>query len=818
MKIRTKLAIGFFSLWSIFGCTLLMMHRQAKLFDQDTQQFESLVNHHLQTGIDQLTLDSQLLNSLNRVSVSLEVPANQLPNSIILATQLSAFETQLTALLQNAQLSLKSHPQPTLLFESEAEALIIPEQIQKLEERATQFQATVQDAIAAAEAGNTVDLTRHQQDALETAREIEQILNLLAVKWKAQALLTVVEVQASLARLDQSQNHFLQIFWVSTISSVIISLGAAVWLMQTISRPLERLKEATDRVRQGHWQTAPVINNRDEINQVALSFNAMVERLRQTYQDLEHQITALEASESELLSAKQAAENANLAKSSFLANMSHELRTPLNAIIGYSEMLQEEAEDMGDETFVPDLIKIHGAGRHLLDLINDILDISKIEAGRMELYLEMFDIKAMLEDVATTINPLVEKNNNVLVVKYPETLGQMYADATKVRQNLFNLLSNACKFTHDGTVHLIVRPFTDLGREVVVFEVTDTGIGMTPHQVSKVFESFTQADVSTTRKYGGTGLGLTITRSFCQMMGGDITLSSIEGEGSTFMITLPRFVESPEAPEPVNISVTNISNHPGNGSILVIDDDVNVGEFLQRSLHRYGLDVQVSTSGPEGLELAKKLQPSAITLDVMMPGMDGWTVLSELKSDPETAHIPVVMLTMVNERNLGYALGASDYLLKPVSRDQLLLTLHRFRSGNQDNSILIVDDSAMNREILRRQVEREGWTVEEAHHGKQALNLISIHTPDVILLDLMMPEMDGFQFLDALRQCLDWHAIPVVVVTAKDLTEAERQYLNGYVKAIYQKGNYDRQTLVTELQRLLQTVLPAPPDPLEEST
>jgi signal transduction histidine kinase/CheY-like chemotaxis protein len=508
----------------------------------------------------------------------------------------------------------------------------------------------------------------------------------------------------------------------------------------------------------------------------------------------------------DLSTARDEAVRASRTKSSFLANMSHELRTPLNAIIGYSELLLEDAEDSGDEESAEDLGKIHSAGEHLLALISDILDLSKIEAGRIEIHPEEFTLSSFLSDVSVTVDPLAAKKNNAFELVFDESLGGMFSDQTRVRQILLNLLSNACKFTHEGTVSLTVEAFAYEERDWLRFAVKDTGIGMTPKQLDKIFDAFTQADHLTSRTYGGTGLGLAISRKLAQMLGGEIHAASEEGEGSTFTLEIPRRVATDNDPlserkhKPSDLSAF-IEDRP---LVLVIDDDHNVHELLLRVLRKANYNVVTAFDGIEGLRLAKELRPAVITLDALMPKMSGWDVLTTLKSTPSLADIPVIMISIADEVERGFALGIAEYMTKPIDRGRLLSILQSFRDQQEVTSVMVVEDDDSTRELIVRLLTRNGWKTTEAINGQEALDLLETERPDLIVSDLMMPVMDGFAFIEALGEDAELSEIPVVVLTAMELAPEDMTRLQQRIESVLQKGAYPLRELETRLLTLLE--------------
>ena len=509
-------------------------------------------------------------------------------------------------------------------------------------------------------------------------------------------------------------------------------------------------------------------------------------------------ITAIRAAEQSQTEALDEAEAANQAKSLFLANMSHELRTPLSAIIGYAEMLVEEVEDGAErEEVVRDIRKVETNARHLLGLINDVLDLSKVESGKMEAFAETFGVEAMMRDVAATVGSLVAKKGNRLVLEVAGELGTMHSDVTRIRQVLLNLLSNAAKFTEHGVITLSAGRGPDLdGADWLSFAISDTGLGMSEEQLAKLFQRFQQADASTTRNYGGTGLGLSLTRAFSELLGGTVEVRSQPGEGSTFTMRIP--AKLPSAAPELEPEVVSMAD-PDRQVVLVIDDDPIQRDLMSRFLERTGYTARTAADGATGLALAGSLHPHAILLDVTMPGMDGWSVLTALKADPELTDIPVVMVTLVDERALASSLGAADYLRKPVDWSRLGLVMDRFRAAEGD--VLLVDDDADARQRLRQALEKNGWSVAEAVDGQDALDQVRQALPRLILLDLAMPTMDGFEFLRELRQQPGCGTVPVVVLTVLDLTMEDRRKLRG-ASQVLNKGSISLNELTEKLRQI----------------
>jgi PAS domain S-box-containing protein len=511
-----------------------------------------------------------------------------------------------------------------------------------------------------------------------------------------------------------------------------------------------------------------------------------------------YDITDRKEAEAAIEDARALAEQANQTKSEFLANMSHELRTPLNAIIGYAQILQEDAEDTGQDVMLPDLKKIESAGKHLLGLINDILDLSKIEAGRMEIYLEPVSVPALVEEVRTLTAPLASANGNKVELTVEPGIGSIQTDVTKLKQSLLNLVSNACKFTKEGRVGLDVRLKDGAAGRDIVFEVADSGIGMTPEQQAKLFQAFSQADSSTTRKFGGTGLGLVITKRLCNLLGGDVQVTSEPDKGSRFTITLP--LREADAWNAVEGPAPEVSGPNQAATLLLIDDDPQVHDLLGQMLSREGYRVEHATSGPDALTMVQKVRPAGILLDVMMPQVDGWTVLSALKRDPNLADIPVIIVSMLDERPLGLSLGAAEFLTKPIDRSRLIETVAK-HAGPAKGVVLVVDGDTGQAGQIAQAVIETGRSAEAVADGRAALDWLGTHArPALMVLDLDAALADGFSLLDAIRRDESLRGVRQILLADRALTPAELGYLAGLPGTVVSKGEDVAEALVCAMQ------------------
>ena len=532
--------------------------------------------------------------------------------------------------------------------------------------------------------------------------------------------------------------------------------------------------------------------------------DASVELMSLAFSRMSDEVGALiTARTSEMETSRDEANEANAEKTRFFANMSHELRTPLNAILGYGEMLAEECEDLGYDDLLPDLKKITSAGSHLLSLINNILDISKIEAGRMELYLTSFDIENMIDTIKDVVGPLAADHDNGFKVNLQDPLGSMTQDETKIRQCLTNFLSNGFKFTSNGTITLDVDTFIQDDVEMIRFAVSDTGEGMSEEGLSKVFREYEQAERSTSAKHGGTGLGLPITKKLSEMMGGDVLVTSVLGEGSVFTLYVPR--ECPQDYDEIAEGNAIEKLEESEKVVVLIDDDVPMHDLIRRTLSKIGLRLVGATDSEKGMQIVREMKPKLLLLDVLMPGRDGWSILKECKSDPELADMPVVMVSQLSQDVLAESLGADDYLTKPIDRGLFLETVTRLMGESSDQqTVLVIDDDADVRDLLSRMLIDAGWKAETAKDGKDGLEKVKVR-PSLIVLDIEMPRMDGFEFLEVyMKDYTAEERAPILVYSGKDLTDIQRDLLNKNVAGMVRKEDVSMDELSTIVKNIYQ--------------
>jgi signal transduction histidine kinase/CheY-like chemotaxis protein len=553
-----------------------------------------------------------------------------------------------------------------------------------------------------------------------------------------------------------------------------------------------------------------ILNDIKKMNELAdnadrnSSEEASVELMLVAFSRMSDEVNGLiDARTSEMETARDEARDASDQKTKFFANMSHELRTPLNAILGYGEMLYEDCEDLGYDDLLPDLKKITSSGTHLLSLINNILDLSKIEAGKMELFVTSFEIENMVQTIKDVSEPLAAKNDNGFVINLDGAMGSMSQDETKLRQCLTNFLSNGFKFTKNGTVTLDVKARLEGDVEFVDFAVIDTGAGMSPEGVAKVFEEYTQAERSTSANYGGTGLGLPISKKFAEMMGGDVIVTSEEGVGSVFTMSVPR--ECPEYSEDeVEGNVINLDDQ--DNLVVLVDDDVAMHDLIKRTISKLNLTLLGATNSEKGMELIREVKPKLILLDVLMPGRDGWSLLKECKTDKDLKNIPVIMISQLNQSNLASSLGANDYLTKPIDRTHFINTLKRILGADtQNQKVLVIDDDKDVRELLSRLLKDAGYRPIDARDGKEGLERTK-DEPALIILDLEMPRMDGFEFLDNyIKDVPEEKRAPVLVFSGKDLTDVQEDLLKERVIGLVKKDDVSMDKLSQMIQGIVKS-------------
>ncbi|MFP5245252.1 MAG: response regulator, partial [Thermoanaerobaculia bacterium] len=515
-------------------------------------------------------------------------------------------------------------------------------------------------------------------------------------------------------------------------------------------------------------------------------------RIRQLELEESRKVEELTRLTEELAEANRRIQEADRLKSQFLATMSHELRTPMNSIIGFSEILAERLNGQIDPKHLGFLKHIHTSGQHLLGIINDILDLSKIEAGKMEIYPEYFSIAPVIESVCHMMRGMTKTKTN-FVIDVPPELPQIETDLAKFKQVLFNLLSNAVKFSHPNAP-ITIRARLDGG--AITVSVRDEGIGIAPAHHALIFEEFRQVDATARREFSGTGLGLALVKKFIELQGGRVHVESELGKGSTFSFTLP--VRSRAA------IVTRTAEHPATRErVLVVEDDPNAYELIASALGSAGFLSMRARHGDEALRLAREAKPIAITLDLVLPGLDGWQVLRSLKADEATRELPVVIISMVENRDLGIALGADDYFVKPVDRDRLLFRLREIAARSTTRPrLLVIDDDASVHELLDEDLSPLGFAIENAYSGEEGLRAATAGTPDVIILDLMMPNMSGFEVADSLKENPLTAKIPILVLTSKEISDEDRRLLYSKVSSFVQKGKSAKEQLVREIRRV----------------
>ncbi len=485
--------------------------------------------------------------------------------------------------------------------------------------------------------------------------------------------------------------------------------------------------------------------------------------------------------------------------------MSHELRTPLNAVIGFSELMLEGVTGEVNEEQKECLNDILSGGRHLLDLINDVLDLSKVEVGKMEFKPVELRVEEVISDAVQTVRALTEQKNHTVHIRVEEGIRNIYADKSRLRQVLLNLLSNATKFTPSGGQLEITAETKD---DMCLFGVRDNGIGIKPEDRERIFEVFTQAETIEEETRKGTGLGLTLTRQFLLAMGGSIRVESEYGKGSVFYFTIPFMTDNENVPEGKSSGEPkNEITSSGNSKIrtaLIIDDDSKARRLTGKWLKEEGFEIIEASDGGEGLKKADEILPDLIILDILMPEKDGWVVIRELKSKPRTSGIPVIIASVGEEQELAFSLGAIDYFNKPINKTRFTKRINEL-GLNKDDDVLVVDDNPTDMKLVVSILEKEGIGVIKATGGKNAIDMMLRSKPALIVLDLMMPDITGFEVLEKIRDIREMADIPIIVMTAKDLSEDELSFLRQQAERIIHKTSFSREEFLQTVKQLINT-------------
>ncbi len=621
--------------------------------------------------------------------------------------------------------------------------------------------------------------------------------------------------------LNKRLELYVEIASIVLLISLLAALVVSAIFRKSVALPIVRLAEAAREVSLNKMYSlrVPQVQGHGEVSVLIDSFNQMMARiekgeasLQKAHDELELRVIErtselvaakkeVEAYSESVLRAKEDIERASRFKDQFLSTMSHELRTPLNAVLGFSELLGDVRYGPLTEHQARYVNHIHTSGQHLLRLINDILDLSKIEAGRLQLKIELVAIDSAFVEACETLQPLVEKRGHRLIQNSEPGL-IVHADPTRFKQMLMNLLGNAIKFTpNGGKIELAARQLGDMVR----IDVRDSGPGIPPEERQRIFEAFHRLRQSD-KASEGTGLGLAITRRLVELHGGGLDVESEPGAGSCFYFTLPSG-QRPQVEE--NTIGAAVADSQPPARILVIEDDPSSAYLLESQLSSAGYEVAVCNRPQEALEMAIELHPAVITLDVIMLPVNGWDILSRLKSDPRTANIGVVMVTVLDQRNAGALLGADEYIVKPVDKSILLAaverSLNRRELARPKRSILVIEDDAATREFIVDLLLRSGYAVRAAEDSAQARNQVQSSMPDLVILDLILPDVSGFGLIAEWRKSPPTADLPIFVLTNKDLTEEEKDYLRANTDAYFSKHKQWRSELIRQIQRVQRT-------------